>query len=357
MAEVSGYFQAQWDENLQNPITGEYTGWWDRDYDAKSFRDYFGQFISNGVFGSPTNQLKVIPGTGLSVIVTAGWAMINGAYYHNDSDKVITIPANTQSSSRIDSIKLRYSEADRTILALGFTGDTTVQRGDTIYDLKLAEITVLPGAVTISAANILDTRLDESVCGLVIGVLRVETTADLFSQLEGEFDEWFDTVKDQVTGDLAIRLQMEFTELNQNVEDYQADVTQQISNYHSATETQITNYQNNTATQISGYNTNYQQTLNATQQAAETAEGLVEDYVDNDYVIAERELVFTNNVCTIPDSKVTADSLIDVYFTTATIANAARAQIAVESTNGNIVLTAARTPSGTIRATIRVRVR
>ena len=98
-------------------------------------------------------------------------------------------------------------------------------------------------------------------------------------------------------------------------------------------------------------------TLNATQQAAETAEGLVEDYVDNDYVIAERELVFTNNVCTISDSKVTADSLIDVYFTTATIANAARAQIAVESTNGNIVLTAARTPSGTIRAAIRVRVR
>lgn len=317
MAEVSGYFQAQWDENLQNPITGEYTGWWDRDYDAKSFRDYFGQFISNGVFGSPTNQLKVIPGTGLSVIVTAGWAMINGAYYHNDSDKVITIPANTQSSSRIDSIKLRYSEADRSIIAGGYTGDTTVTRGDSIYDLKLAEVTVTPGAVTITAANILDTRPNEEVCGFVIGVLRVETTADLFSQLEGEFDEWFDTVKDQVTGDLAIRLQLEFEQLNQNVENYEDTV----------------------------------EGLLAQDQA------LITDYVDKDYVIPEMDLVFTNKVCTIPDAKVTANSLIDVYFTAATIAEAEDCQIVVDSTAGNIILTSVKQPASTIRAAIRVRVR
>lgn len=304
--EVSGFFQAQWDDELLNPITEEYTGWWDRDYDAKTFRDYFGQFISNGVFGTPTNQLKVIPGTGLSVIVTSGWAMINGAYYHNNADKVITIPANTQSSSRIDSIKLRFSEADRTIIAGGYTGDTSVTRGDTIYDLKLAEITVLPGAVTISAANILDTRLDETVCGLVTGVLSVETTADLFAQYQAQFEEWFDTVKDQVTGDLAIRLQLEFEQIEEGFEQDQAIIT---------------------------------------------------DYVDKDYVIPERELIFTNKVCTIPDEKVTANSLIDVYFTAATIAEAEDCQIVVDSTAGNIILTSVKQPASTIRAAIRVRVR
>lgn len=315
--EVSGFFQAQWDDELLNPITEEYTGWWDRDYDAKTFRDYFGQFISNGVFGTPTNQLKVIPGTGLSVIVTSGWAMINGAYYHNNADKVITIPANTQSSSRIDSIKLRYSEADRSIIAGGYTGDTSVTRGDTIYDLKLAEVTVLPGAVTISAANILDTRLDESVCGLVTGVLSVETTADLFAQYQAQFEEWFDTVKGQVTGDLAIRLQLEFEELNQNVENYEDTV----------------------------------EGLLAQDQA------LITDYVDKDYVIPERELIFTNKVCTIPDEKVTANSLIDVYFTAATIAEAEDCQIVVDSTAGNIILTSVKDPASTIRAALRVRVR
>ena len=126
MAEYSGFFQAQWDENAKNPITEEYTGWWDRNYTAGQFADYFSLFVGNGVFGSPTNQLKVIPGTGLSVLVTAGWAFINGSWYHNDSNKEIVLAANGQSSSRVDSIKLRYSDANRSIVVDGYTGDTSV---------------------------------------------------------------------------------------------------------------------------------------------------------------------------------------------------------------------------------------
>lgn len=316
MAETSGYFQAQWDDELQNPITGEYTGWWDRDYDSQSFREYFGQFISNGVFGSPTNQLKIIPGTGLSVIVSPGWAMINGAYYHNDSEKIIQIPANAQSGTRIDSIKLRYSEADRTILALGFTNDTSVIRGGSIYELKLAEVSVLPGAVSILAANIYDTRLDESVCGLVTGVLSVETTADLFAQYQAQFESWFDTVKGQVTGDLAIRLQLEFEELNGNVEDYQEAVS----------------------------------------AAVEADDALIRDYVDNDYIRPVAVLTFTNKVCTISDSKVKATSLVDVYFTADTINEAADCEITVDTSAGAITLTAAKQPTNQIKAAIRVRV-
>ena len=64
-------------------------------------------FIGNGVFGSPTNQLKVIPGSGLSVIVSEGWAFINGNWYHNDSPKSLAVTANTSGSQRIDSVKVR----------------------------------------------------------------------------------------------------------------------------------------------------------------------------------------------------------------------------------------------------------
>ena len=305
MAEISGYFQAQWDEELLNPITQEYTGWWDRNYDSADFRNYFKQFISNGVFGTPTNQLKVIPGTGLSVIVTPGWAMINGAYYHNDSNKVITIPANSQSSARIDSIRLRYSESSRTIEALGFTGDTTLIRGDTVYDLEIAEVTVNPGVVEISASYITDKRTDENVCGLVTGVLSVETTADLFAQYQAQFEEWFDSVKDQVTGDLAIRLQLEFEEIEAGFEQDQQ---------------------------------------------------LIEDYVYNDYVKPVATLTFVNKVCTIQDAKVTANSLIDVYFTADTIAEAEDCQIVVDSSAGAITLTSVKNPESQIKAAIRVRV-
>lgn len=309
MAETSGFFQAMWDEGLKNPITEEYTGWWDRDYTANQFMKYFSLFVGNGVFVSPTNQLKVIPGTGLSVIITEGWGFINGAWYHNDSNLEVPLVTNGTSNNRVDSIRLRYSESSRSISSAVFTGDTNLVRGETIYDLELAEVIVTPGSVTISASNITDIRTNENRCGFVKGLVEVISTEDLFSQFESLFNDWFSTVKDQVTGDLAIRLQYEFEELNQNVE----------------------NYKN-------------------------TVQSIIEDYVYNDYVIPEQELNFVNNVCTVEDSKVTANSLIDVYFTADTIQEAEDCKIYVDSSDGLITLTAETQPSKIIKALMRVRV-
>lgn len=174
MAESSGFFQSEWDEDLQNPITQEYTGYWDRSYVAREFADYFKLFIGNGVFNKPTNQLRVIPGEGLSVVVTPGWAFINGMWYHNDSNKQIVISENSTAQSRTDSIKVRYSDGLRTIVASGFTGETSVIQGDNIYDLKLANIVVNPLVTSISAANITDTRPDTTVCGFVRGILDID---------------------------------------------------------------------------------------------------------------------------------------------------------------------------------------
>lgn len=335
MAQTSGFFQAQWDSSLQDPTTGEYTGWWDRNYIAQQFANYFALFVGNGVFGSPTNQLRVSPGTGLNVVVSSGWAFINGYWYHNDTNLVIPIASNSGSTNRVDSIRLRYSDSSRTITALAFTGDTTNTRGATTYDIKLAEVVVPPNATSISASNITDTRPNEAVCGFVKGLMEVETTADLFAQYQAQFNAWFDSIKDQLTGDLAVRLQLEFDQLNDNVLQYKAD----------------------TQSQINTYNTNYQQILTNTQAAAQTAQNQVNDYVNKDYVIAEQAFVFTNRVCQISDSKVTANSLIDVYFTAETIGAAEEAQIYVDSSAGKITLTATQQPSSAIRGMIRVRVR
>lgn len=309
MSETSGFFEAQWDTSLTNPITEEQTGWWDRDYLASQWQEFMQMFLGNGVFVSPVNQCKVIPGTGLTVIVTQGWAFINGSWYHNDANLVINIAQNTTSNSRIDSIKLRYSDSTRSINALGFTGETTLVRGESVYDLKLAEVTVPVGAVTISAANITDTRSNENVCGFVKGLVDVVDTNDLFSQFDTIFNNWFDTVKDQVTGDLGAKLQLEFSKLEADVEDYK-----------------------------------------------NTAQSLIENYVYNDYTSAVTNLTFIDKVCEVTDAKVTANSLIDVYFTADTIQEAEDCKIVVDSEAGKIKLTAEKQPSKTIKAVFRVRV-
>lgn len=309
MSETSGFFEAQWDDSLTNPITEEQTGWWDRDYLASQWQEFMQMFLGNGVFVSPVNQCKVIPGTGLTVIVTPGWAFINGSWYHNDANLVINLSPNTTSSSRIDSIKLRYSDSTRSINALGFTGETTLVRGESVYDLKIAEVTVPVGSVTISAANITDTRSNENVCGFVKGLVNVVNTNDLFTQFDTIFNNWFDTVKDQVTGDLGAKLQLEFAQLQSDVDDYK-----------------------------------------------NTAQSLIENYVYNDYTSEVTNLMFSNKVCEVTDTKVTANSLIDVYFTADTIKEAEDCKIVVDSEAGKIKLTAEKQPSKTIKAVFRVRV-
>lgn len=339
MAQHSGFFESKWDETLINPETGT-LGDWDLKYYYNQFSDYFSKFFGNGVYYNPDNNLKVLAGEGLTVVVKAGWAFINGYWFQLDEDITLTVPTNSSAYNRVDSILLRWSLNSRTI-AIVYAQDTnTVVRNDSIYELQLAEITVAPAVASILGDAIVDKRTDQSVCGIVQGLMAdAIDTESLFAQYDAIFNEWFDGIKDQLVGDLGVRLQLEFDELNQNVE-----------SYYSNTQTAIGNYEQQIANQISGYNDNYA-------AAIAQATGLVSDYVDKDYVIAEQEFVFVNKVCTISDAKVTANSLIDVYFTSQTIGVAEDAVISVESGSGTITLTAENTPSGTIRGMIRVRVR
>ena len=76
-----------------------------------------------------------------------------------------------------------------------------------------------------------------------------------------------------------------------------------------------------------------------------------------DFILIDQEnLTFINNVCQINDSKITANSLADVYFTSATVEIARNAGITVETYAGYIQLVATTTPASTLVATIHIRV-
>lgn len=205
MAETSGFFQAMIDEN-----TGDY----DRKYLAKQFADYFALFVKNGVFGSPTNQLIVSPGSGLSISVSHGNAFIKGMWYNNSSVKSIAIIPNYTSSNRIDTVRVRMSDLLRNITVDVYTGDSDLVRTEDVYDLQLAKITVRPGASSITAADVEDTRPNQEVCGFVTQLLRAETTADLFAQYQEQFDQWFANVRDQLSEDAAGNLQNQIDDMD-----------------------------------------------------------------------------------------------------------------------------------------------
>lgn len=228
MAQTSGFFDA---EEL---VSGQY----DREYVAEQWANYFKLFIGNGVFASPVNQLMVIQGTGMTITVREGWAFINGYWYHNDSDLTLNIPVNETPSSRTDGIFVQWDNADREIEIVVGVDRITVDRTAPLYELKLAEVSVAPGAIQITASDITDTRANSAVCGFVTGVVDVIDSTELFAHYQSlfddfmsesygtfngfmndsseEFETWFDHMKDQLDSDAAGHLQNEVDILDSN---------------------------------------------------------------------------------------------------------------------------------------------
>lgn len=315
MSQQSGFFESIWDETIVNPQTGT-LGDWDIKYYYNQFADYFAKFFGNGVYYNPDDNLKVLSTGGMSVAIKAGWGFVNGFWFHLDEDTSLPVPANSTAYTRTDSVILRWNLSDRNISLVYATDTDTPTRSDSIYDLILANIVVEPSVASILGDKITDKRTDQTVCGIVRG-LEADSidTETLFAQYDAIFNEWFDTVKNQVTGDLAIRLQMEFTQLNQNVEEYQENV----------------------------------------ETIANNALNTITDFVEDFFTLPLQTLTFVNKRCEIADSRVTADSLVDVYFTAETMDNAEAANIYVDSAEGKIVLTCTFNPIGTIQARIGVR--
>ena len=193
--ETSGFFESEYDATSDT---------YDREYYASEFARYFALFIGNGVFANPVDQLKVVASTsGLKVIVKAGWAFINGYWYHNDADKELAFAVNSNTSNRIDSVRVRFNANTRKITALYFENDTDIIRSDAFHDLKLAEVTVEPSASGVSNESITDTRGMSSVCGFVTGLINLTDTGDLFEQYDTIFNNWFSTVQSTLSGDVA----------------------------------------------------------------------------------------------------------------------------------------------------------
>jgi hypothetical protein len=143
-------------------------------YDATDFAAYFGSLVSNGIFYATATNLQVSPETGLAVSVAAGSAWINGYRYENtDALNMLLVTANG-SNPRIDRIVLRLSQINRSIRLAVVTGTSAVTpvapaltRTSDIYELGIADVLIPTAATTIAANNITDTRLNNSLCGMV----------------------------------------------------------------------------------------------------------------------------------------------------------------------------------------------
>lgn len=231
----------------------------DRRYKVVELVAYLRPFFSDGVFPNPSTGLQVMETAEKDMFVTVkvGDAWINGRMYRNLDDKKIRLDPSDSATTRIDRIVVGCNYKDRVITSYVKKGTPAssasapeLTRNDTLYEISLAEITIAPGAVGITQSAIKDTRLDQSKCGIVTALVDTVDTQTLYNQLETwrqefmqekdtqmaswiatfqknmnswkdteqqAFVDWFNSIKGQLSGDIAANLTSRVDELENKI--------------------------------------------------------------------------------------------------------------------------------------------
>ena len=172
-------------------------------YDADDASGFLSTRLS-GVY-SAEEDFSVTAQGGLSVQVSAGQAWVRPARFKGRSiimeqPTTVVLTEADPVRSRIDRIVLRYDAAAKKtrLQVLDGTPDSAapaapeISRTELIYDLCLAEIRRPAGSTAVTAADITDTRADETVCGVMRDGVTGIPAATLIQRLRAEIDKLVD---------------------------------------------------------------------------------------------------------------------------------------------------------------------
>ena len=226
----------------------------DRAKSSEFFAEFWKRLVSNGVLGEPADCFQVVSTGGMSISVRSGFGFILGHYVKDEEPAVFTID-NATTGKRIDLVIMRLNRVQRLIeiyIKKGVASNQPAipelvreEYGD-YFELCLARITVDSTKPGITQADIADTRLDSSVCGIVACPIDHLDTSVYYQQIqqyfeefqgeteayfqnfqqqirqqmntfseameafyhdkENEFTIWFDSIKGQLEGDVAANL-------------------------------------------------------------------------------------------------------------------------------------------------------
>lgn len=205
---------------------------------------------TSGVFGTD-NNLAVTSAGGMVVNVSDGIGWLandkaDGTVFWNDakeedgSEMQLDIPLADAVLPRIDRVVVSWDTVDYAVeprieVLKGTPASTPVApeltNNSLLRQISLAQISVAAASSKITAGDITDERLDNSVCGLVTDWISVDTTVmqaqfaawlqqskDIANAMQQEytieFNAWFENIKNQLGEDAAGNLQNQCNELN-----------------------------------------------------------------------------------------------------------------------------------------------
>lgn len=213
--------------------SAEVNGQYDREYVADDFARYFRAFINSGVFMRTSTNLQVIANGDMTVTLKAGSIIIEGYRYELVEDLVLQLDPADGVTNRIDRVCITWSKSDRDIHYTVQKGTlahepvaVSVRRTAEYKDYAVADIYVAAGVISLTQTAITDQRLNSEVCGLATPFADFDTMT-LYNKIEAyyaemqkktdawtqeeqaEFTAWFNQIKDQLSGDIGAKLQLQ----------------------------------------------------------------------------------------------------------------------------------------------------
>lgn len=188
----------------------------DRAIDANEQRKWTSIFYTNGVLadnGAVQNFKVTASSSGMKVKVSSGICHINGVIGIETNQRELSLEP-SEVYDRIDLIVLRLNDVDRTLnlfVRKGVAGVAPVapklirpndgESGD-IYEIGLAEVFISKNSTQISGSRIKDTRLNNSVCGIITNAINNLNTSSYYTRFENtlaeqkvKFDTWFNALQ------------------------------------------------------------------------------------------------------------------------------------------------------------------
>lgn len=183
----------------------------DRKYDSEDLSRMFDGIIYDGVIGAVGDTFAVKAGTGNTVNVSSGRAWFNHTWTYNDAPMPISCGSAAVLLDRYDAIVLEVNAASdvrkNSIKVVTGTeasnpAKPAMENTEFVHQYPLAYILRKAGSSSISQSNI-ENAVGTEACPICTGVLKSLNVEQMMAQWEAQFDEWFKSAKDTLSGDVA----------------------------------------------------------------------------------------------------------------------------------------------------------
>lgn len=173
----------------------------DRVYNADQMSEMFDGLITDGVYQTVGDAMRVVATSGLTVNVSTGRARVNSQWAKVDAAYPITLNSAHVTLNRYTAICLRVDFANREIKLIARDGTNAtaptkpdIVRNSYYYELILAYVYVPAGATIITQDNIEDTRANTNLCGIVSSLIQQLDTSELYEQYTAAYNAQLETM-------------------------------------------------------------------------------------------------------------------------------------------------------------------